>query len=45
MRIAIVSDIHSNFAALDAVVNDAQCHQVDEYWCLGDTVGYGPDPI
>jgi len=42
MRILIVSDIHANFTALDAVLNDAGA--TDEIWCLGDMVGYGPDP-
>jgi len=42
MRYAIISDIHSNLAAFQAVLEDAG--QVDEFWCLGDVVGYGPDP-
>ena len=42
MRILLVSDIHSNFAALDAVINDAGAF--DQVWCLGDLVGYGPGP-
>ena len=42
MRILIISDIHANLTALDAVLNDAG--QVDAVWCLGDLVGYGPDP-
>jgi len=42
MRILIVSDIHANKTALDAVLNDAG--SVDAVWCLGDLVGYGPDP-
>jgi diadenosine tetraphosphatase ApaH/serine/threonine PP2A family protein phosphatase len=41
-RIAIISDIHSNLAALEAVVADIG--SADEWWCLGDIVGYGPDP-
>ena len=45
MRIAILADIHSNLEALSAVLADATEHvAVDEVWCLGDTVGYGPDP-
>ena len=45
MRIAILADIHSNLEALNAVLADAGEHgTVDEIWCLGDTVGYGPDP-
>ncbi|MCL4274054.1 MAG: metallophosphoesterase family protein [Anaerolineales bacterium] len=42
MRILVMSDIHANFTALKAVLNDAG--HVDETWCLGDLVGYGPDP-
>ncbi len=45
MRALIVSDIHSNLAALEAVIADAQKRGgFDAIWCLGDTVGYGPDP-
>jgi len=42
MRIAIVSDIHSNLDALEAVV--ARLPKYDELICLGDVVGYGPQP-
>lgn len=42
MRILVVSDIHANYTALEAVLKDAG--EVDETWCLGDLVGYGPDP-
>ena len=46
MRALIVSDIHSNLEALDAVMSDAQRHGgFDSVWCLGDMVGYGPDPM
>jgi predicted phosphodiesterase len=45
MRIAIVSDIHANLAALEAVLAHAEGGStVDAIWCLGDTVGYGPQP-
>ena len=45
VRIAILADIHSNLEALSAVVaNAGEQGDVDEIWCLGDTVGYGPDP-
>ena len=45
MRYAILADIHSNLAALDAVLKDIERRGgVDEFWCLGDIVGYGPDP-
>jgi len=42
MRILVLSDIHANFTALEAVLKDAG--EADETWCLGDLVGYGPDP-
>ena len=41
---AIISDIHGNIVALDAVLDDIQQHNVDEIVCLGDIVGYGPNP-
>jgi diadenosine tetraphosphatase ApaH/serine/threonine PP2A family protein phosphatase len=45
MKTAILSDIHSNLEALEAVLRDIdQKGGVDQYWCLGDTVDYGPDP-
>lgn len=42
MRVAIVSDIHSNLAALRSVLDHAGT--VEAVWCLGDIVGYGPQP-
>ncbi len=42
MRILVLSDIHANLTALETVLKDAG--SVDEVWCLGDLVGYGPDP-
>lgn len=42
MRIAVLSDIHANLVALDAVLTHAGA--VDAVWHLGDVVGYGPDP-
>jgi diadenosine tetraphosphatase ApaH/serine/threonine PP2A family protein phosphatase len=42
MRIAVLSDIHSNLVALDAVL--ASLDTVDAIWHLGDVVGYGPEP-
>ncbi len=42
MRVLVISDIHANLTALEAVLKDAG--PVDETWCLGDLVGYGPDP-
>jgi predicted phosphodiesterase len=42
--IAIISDIHSNTAALTAVFDDITKREVERVICLGDIVGYGPDP-
>ncbi|MCS6994938.1 MAG: metallophosphatase family protein [Anaerolineales bacterium] len=42
MRVLVISDIHANLTALEAVLADAGT--VDATWCLGDVVGYGPDP-
>ena len=42
MRIIVLSDIHANLTALEAVIADAG--KFDAAWCLGDIVGYGPDP-
>ena len=45
MRYAILGDIHSNLAAFEAVLRDADDRGgFDKIWCLGDVVGYGPDP-
>lgn len=45
MRYAIVSDIHSNLVAFKAVLRHIETTgPVEELWCLGDTVGYGPAP-
>lgn len=45
MRIAIVSDVHSNLDALDAVLRRAEAGgPIDALWCPGDIVGYGPEP-
>src|SRR5262249_43087008 len=41
---AIISDIHSNLEALQAGLADIQNHPVSETYCLGDVVGYGPNP-
>lgn len=43
--IAILSDIHGNLEALEAVLSDAAAFKVERIYCLGDLVGYGPDPI
>jgi diadenosine tetraphosphatase ApaH/serine/threonine PP2A family protein phosphatase len=44
MRTAVLSDIHANWPALEAVLADARASQVDEVLCLGDVVGYGGHP-
>lgn len=45
MRVLIISDIHSNLAALEAVLQDAlKAGGYEAVWCLGDLVGYGPNP-
>ena len=43
MRILVLSDVHANLCALEAVLDDA-ADRYDAAWNLGDTVGYGPDP-
>lgn len=45
MRIAIVSDIHANLAAFEAVIAHAKSVGFDTMICLGDVIGYGPDPV
>jgi len=44
MKLALISDIHANIEALDAVIADARASSVDEILCLGDIVGYGANP-
>ncbi len=44
MRILVISDIHANLVALEAVLADAAQFNWDQVWCLGDVVGYGPEP-
>ena len=41
---AILSDIHSNLEALQAVLDDVAAHDVEAIYCLGDIIGYGPNP-
>ncbi len=43
MRVGLLSDIHANLVALEAVL--AALGPVDALWVTGDTVGYGPDPV
>lgn len=45
MRIAVLSDIHANHYALQAVLEDALQQGVEGFWFLGDLVGYGPAPV
>ncbi len=44
MKIAILSDIHSNLEALDAALEYIRGRDIDSIYCLGDIVGYGPNP-
>lgn len=43
MRVLVISDIHANLTAFETVLEDAK-GDWDYVWCLGDVVGYGPDP-
>ncbi|MHC4809863.1 MAG: metallophosphoesterase family protein [Planctomycetota bacterium] len=45
MRTAVISDIHGNAEALRAVLADIDSRSVDRIVCLGDVLGYGPDPV
>lgn len=44
MRIAIISDLHSNREALESVFAHIRQQEIEKLYCLGDVVGYGPDP-
>jgi predicted phosphodiesterase len=44
LRVAVLSDIHGNLHALEAVLASVDRDAPDEIWCLGDLVGYGPRP-
>ena len=44
MRVAVISDVHGNLHALEAVLAAIDAEQPDAFWCLGDLVGYGPRP-
>jgi predicted phosphodiesterase len=44
VRVAVISDIHGNWHALEAVLADIEKEPPEEIWCLGDLVGYGPQP-
>jgi diadenosine tetraphosphatase ApaH/serine/threonine PP2A family protein phosphatase len=43
-RVAVISDVHGNGHALEAVLASIDAEEPDELWCLGDLVGYGPQP-
>jgi len=45
MPIALISDIHANLVALQAVLADIKSREVDRIVCLGDIIGYGPNPV
>ena len=44
MRVALISDLHANLHALDAVLADIEGAKVDQTYCLGDIADLGPDP-
>ena len=44
MRACVISDVHGNLRALEAVLDAVADEAPDEVWCLGDLVGYGPKP-
>jgi diadenosine tetraphosphatase ApaH/serine/threonine PP2A family protein phosphatase len=44
VRVAVLSDVHANLRALEAVLADVDALAPDELWCLGDIVGYGASP-
>ena len=43
-RTAVISDIHGNIEALSCVLNDIEEQGVSTIFCLGDVIGYGPNP-
>lgn len=44
VKLALVSDVHSNLEALRAVLDDISMQGITEIYCLGDMIGYGPNP-
>jgi len=44
-RVALISDIHGNHVAFQAVLEDIRAQDVEAVFCLGDVVGYGPQPV
>lgn len=45
MRRALISDVHANFEALSEVLRDIRSQGITEIFCLGDVIGYGPNPV
>jgi diadenosine tetraphosphatase ApaH/serine/threonine PP2A family protein phosphatase len=43
--VAVISDVHSNLEALEAVMGVIDAMGIDDVFCLGDVIGYGPDPV
>ncbi len=44
MRIALISDVHGNYRALNSVLEDIKSQNVEQIYCLGDLIGYAPYP-
>jgi diadenosine tetraphosphatase ApaH/serine/threonine PP2A family protein phosphatase len=44
MKVAVITDIHANLPALEAVLAEIEAGEAEEVWCLGDVVGYGAQP-
>ena len=44
MKYALIADIHANLEALEVVLEDAKKNNCTRYVCLGDVVGYNPNP-
>ena len=44
MRIAVISDIHGNMDAFESVLDDIASQEIENIFCLGDSIGYGPEP-
>ena len=44
MKYALIADIHANLEALEVVLEDAKNNNCTHYVCLGDVVGYNPNP-
>lgn len=45
MLVALISDVHANRCALETVQEDARERGAERFWCIGDMVGYGPQPV